>query len=113
MQVHTVKAKAPNLDSACQCHTRLLRERRDPAVELMGHLQLEDLATCGMVRLEVIRGVVVAKARKALEGFFEVMQNVPADNRLWAEATEIAWQLQRKGHQPPAQHPHRRQCAQD
>ena len=82
---------------------RLLRERRDPAVELMAHLQLDDLATCGMVRLEVIRGLSLPKVRKAIEGFFDVMQNVSTDNRLWEEATEVAWQLQRKGHQPPAQ----------
>jgi len=80
-----------------------MRERRDPAVELMERLPLEDLATCGMVRMEVIRGIPMPKARRAFVQFFDVMQNVSTDSRLWEEATEIAWQLQRKGFAPPAQ----------
>ena len=46
---------------------------------------------------------VRAIRRILFERFFEVMQNVPTDNKLWEEATEIAWQLQRKGLAPPAQ----------
>lgn len=84
-------------------YIKLLREKRDPAAELMERLQLEDIATCGMVRMEVLRGVSMPKARRVYEQFFDVMQYVPTDAKLWEEATEMAWQLQRKGLAPPAQ----------
>jgi predicted nucleic acid-binding protein len=81
----------------------LLKQRRDPAAELMERLQLEDIVTCGMVRLEVVRGVSIPKVKQAMEGFFDVMRNVITDNKLWEEATELAWRLQRNGMNLPAQ----------
>lgn len=81
----------------------LLREGRDPAFELLSRAPATDLATCGMVRLEVVRGLVSAKLRRAVEAFLGVMQNVPTDNRLWEEATEMAWALDRRGVVLPAQ----------
>jgi hypothetical protein len=81
----------------------LLKTRRDPGQELLGRLDLEDLATCGMVRLEVIRGLATPRARQGMEAFFDVMQNVPTDNKLWEEACELGWSVTRKGHNLPAQ----------
>lgn len=81
----------------------LLHERRDPAVELLQRTGLDDLATCGMVRLEVLRGLKIPRVKTRLGEFFDVMQNVPTDNRLWEEATELAWQLGRDGITMPAQ----------
>lgn len=81
---------------------KLLREGRDPATELLRNAQLLELATCGMVRLEVVRGVIAPKKRSALEGFMDVMMNVPTDNKLWIEATQLAWELDREGIVLPA-----------
>jgi len=81
----------------------LLKTRRDPAEELMGRVELVDLATCGMVRLEVIRGLATPRARARMESFFDVMQNVPTDNALWEAACELGWQVTRKGNNMPAQ----------
>jgi len=81
----------------------LLRDRLDPAVELLQHSSLDDVATCGMVRMEVLRGIKVPSVKTRLTEFFNVLQNVPTDNRLWDEATEIAWQLGRIGVTLPAQ----------
>ena len=81
----------------------LMKTGFDPCGELLGRLALEDLATCGMVRLEVIRGIAYPKPRRAVEGFFDVMQNVPTDNQLWESATELGWQVTRKGYNLPAQ----------
>ena len=75
----------------------------DPAVEIMDRLELEDIVTCGMVRLEVVRGIALPKARSRIEAFFDVMQNVPMDNKLWEEACEIGWQVTRQGNNMPAQ----------
>lgn len=81
----------------------LLRERRDFAVELLQRTALEDLAICGMVHMEVLRGIKIPKVKTRLTEFFSVLQNVPTDNRIWQEATETAWQLGRMGITLPAQ----------
>ncbi|MBX3734649.1 MAG: PIN domain-containing protein [Verrucomicrobiae bacterium] len=81
----------------------LLREGRDPARELVGRARTLDLATCGMVRLEVLRGVARPAVFRAVEGFMDVMINVPTDNRLWEEATREARALGARGITLPAQ----------
>ena len=81
----------------------LLREGRDPAAELLGRAPSTDLATCGMIRLEVVRGLTIPRVRRAVEGFMNVMRNVPTDNRLWEEAAAQAWELDRQGIVLPAQ----------
>ena len=75
----------------------LLREGRDPITELTQRIPLDQLATCGMVRLEVIRGLSQPKARRILEEFMDVMLYGTTDNRLWEQATELAWKLGRTG----------------
>jgi predicted nucleic acid-binding protein len=81
----------------------LAMRRLDPSVVLLEHLELEDIVTCGMVRLEVIRGIALPKVRTHIEAFFDVMQNVPTDNNLWEEACELGWKVTRKGNNMPAQ----------
>ena len=75
----------------------------DPAVEIMDRLELEDIVTCGMVRLEVIRGIALPKVRTHMESFFNVMQNVITDNALWEDACELGWKVTRQGNNMPAQ----------
>lgn len=79
----------------------LLRAGRDPAPWL-GE-RYEDIYTCGMVRLEVLRGQKLPKHRDALERFFDVLCNVPTDNSLWESAARLAWDLDRHGKPLPAQ----------
>jgi predicted nucleic acid-binding protein len=82
---------------------RLLRQGTDPVRELVQRAREYDLATCGMVRLEVLRGIVHRPVYDALKAFMDVMLNVPADNRIWEAATHDAWHLGRKGVTLPAQ----------
>lgn len=82
---------------------KLFKARLDPGRELLERYDLEDLATCGMVRLEVLRGIATPKARDALEGFFNVMQNVQTDNKLWESACRLGWEVTRSGYNLPAQ----------
>ena len=81
----------------------LIKTRRDPGRELLERYDLEDLATCGMVRLEVLRGLATPKARNAMEGFFSVMQNIQTDNHLWEAACKLGWEVTRNGFNVPAQ----------
>ena len=80
----------------------LLRAGRDPAVALGNRYEASDLVICGMVRLEVLRGIKAPKVLERMGAFFDVLSNVPSDNRLWEEATDLAWQLDRQGRILPA-----------
>lgn len=75
----------------------LMRHRGDPAPWLYRWAGMRNLAICGMVRVEVLRGVKSPKAYGSLNRFMDVMVNVPASNRLWDEAAALAWKLDRKG----------------
>jgi predicted nucleic acid-binding protein len=78
-------------------YIRLLRRRLDPVAVLFEHYDSVNLVTCGMVRLEVMRGMREPRAAKRLDDFMAVMQYVPADDRLWHEATQLAWKIDRAG----------------
>lgn len=75
----------------------LMKHRGDPAPWLYRWAGVRNLAICGMVRVEVLRGVKSPKAYRSLNDFMDVMVNIPASNRLWDEASALAWKLDRKG----------------
>ncbi|MES2475951.1 MAG: PIN domain-containing protein [Verrucomicrobiota bacterium] len=77
----------------------LLRAGRDPVATLYDWAEERDrsFAICGMVRLEVLRGIKALKARQRVSSLMDVMVNVPSDNRLWKSATDLAWNMDRKG----------------
>ncbi|MBC8127338.1 MAG: PIN domain-containing protein [Gloeobacteraceae cyanobacterium ES-bin-144] len=75
----------------------LLKSRQDAVDVLYRWADDRNLALCGMIRLEVLRGVKSLKLLTKLSAFMDLMINVPSDNRLWSEATDLAWNLDRKG----------------
>jgi len=79
----------------------LLRRGEDPLRWL--ETRLEDIYTCGMVRLEVLRGLKSQRQRDEVGCFFDVLCNVRTDDRLWESAAELAWKLDRAGGTIPAQ----------
>lgn len=77
----------------------LLRLRKDPA-KCIGRWADEaglNLVICGMVRLEILRGVKDPGVYRRVSAFMDVMINVPSTKRLWDAATELAWKLDRQG----------------
>ncbi len=78
-------------------YIRLMRQRLDPVAVLFEHYDTVNLMTCGMVRLEVLRGVKNPRLRERLEEFMSVMQYVSTDEQLWREATALASQSDRLG----------------
>ena len=81
----------------------LLRRGLDPAEILGDWIGSGDLATCGMVRLEVERGLKIEKIRRRVGAFFDVLINVPTSNKIWEQAASQAWTLDRSGITLPAQ----------
>lgn len=78
-------------------YIRWLRDRADLFAELGDHLRRGDLATCGVVRAEVLRGVVSTVARERMELLFSTMHEVAMVPDLWTEVGGLAWELDRRG----------------
>ena len=81
----------------------LLRRGFDPAHVLRRWAGYADLATCGMVRLEVERGLRYERVRRHMRAFFDVLVMIPSSNHAWTRATELAWSLDRRGITLPSQ----------
>jgi hypothetical protein len=78
-------------------YIRLLRQRQDPLRALALTAATRDLVICGVVRCEVGRALRPEKVRLQFREFWDVMINVPTDNRLWEQAEQTLWDLDRKG----------------
>jgi predicted nucleic acid-binding protein len=81
----------------------LARRGVDPLRALAATALERDLAVCGIVRCEVGRGIRVEPVWRKFQAFWDVMINVPTDNRLWSEAEKLVWELDRKGFRVPLQ----------
>ena len=78
-------------------YIRSLRQGQDPLRLLALTAAGRDIAVCGVVRCEVGRGIVQLGLRAKISNFWDVCLNIPTDDRLWAEAEETLWNLDRKG----------------
>lgn len=74
-----------------------LRQKRSPALLLENHARMGEVATCGIVRAEVLRGISDPAAKNDLSGFFDLLPEIPTTSAVWQSATELAWELDRKG----------------
>lgn len=75
----------------------LLRAGEDPFEEFAQHADEVDFLTCGVVMIEVLRGVKIKKAHTRLSALMGSMIYVPTPNRLWERAAALAWELDRRG----------------
>jgi predicted nucleic acid-binding protein len=80
-----------------------LRADADPFLELAAASELWEPVTCGMVMLEVLRGVRNERDCASYRETFAVMECVPATSRIWESATELLRSLQRRGVTIPPQ----------
>ena len=87
---------SPVLVDSCW-YIRHLRARRDPMRELRPISFTRDVATCGIVRCEVARGISDPLRLRKFDSRWDVMIYVPTDNSLWKEAQALLWQLDRRG----------------
>lgn len=80
-----------------------LRAGRNPFRELAAVGEEWELFTCGMVMLEVLRGVRDRAQLAKFEASFSLMNFLPTTNPVWAKAQQLAWHLDRQGITIPAQ----------
>jgi predicted nucleic acid-binding protein len=74
-----------------------LQKRIDPRPHIRPWLLQQRCFTCGIVRLEVLRGIVSKAQRDKVEELFELQEEVPTDGSLWREVSQMAWELDRRG----------------
>jgi predicted nucleic acid-binding protein len=74
-----------------------LRHKRSPALLLENRARTGEIATCGIVRAEVLRGISDPAAKNDLNGFFDLLPEIPTTSAVWHNVTELAWELDRKG----------------
>lgn len=79
----------------------LLRQGQDPLRALALAAATRDLAICGIIRCEVGRALRPSALRQRFRAFWDVMINVPIDNRLWQDAEQTLWELDRNGNMLP------------
>ena len=75
----------------------LLRRGEDVPFLLRPALLGGQLFVCGVVRVEVLRGIRSVVVRDELSELFDLMTDVPTDMRVWRKATDLAWTLDRRG----------------
>jgi len=73
------------------------RAGRDPFVEFGAHVEDCEFATCGMIVLEVTRGLRFPKILQSFRERFAVMIYIPTTNQIWERAAQLAWSLDRQG----------------
>ena len=74
-----------------------LRADLDPLEELAAFSDDWDLLTCGVVMVEVLRGMKFKHAHKRMADFLGCMLYVPTLNSLWERTHRLAWDLDRRG----------------
>ncbi len=74
-----------------------LRSRVDPSARLGDALRRNEAVTCGIIRAEVLRGIVSPPAKERMAMLFTLMQEVALDGDLWTDTAEMAWSLGRQG----------------
>ena len=75
----------------------LLRARQDPVEALRPWLIQEEILCCGVIRCEVLRGIVNEKVRERMHELFDTLSSVDIDNSMWDETARLAWTLDRRG----------------
>ena len=80
-----------------------LRAKRQPFLEMEALGDAVEWATTGMVVMEVCRGLTLPRIRDEFISRYSSMVFLPTANRIWDQATRLAWELDRKGHTIPAQ----------
>ncbi len=82
---------------------RQQRHGMDVFAELRAWADHHELLTCGMVRLEVLRGLRSEPVLRRYTELFAALRDVPTTARTWEIATGIARTLERKGTPIPPQ----------
>ena len=74
-----------------------MRRGISPVLALRPFVLAGAAATCGVIRVEVVRGIVHPAARAEISALFDAMVELDITALSWRRAAELAWTLDRKG----------------
>lgn len=74
-----------------------LRRRVNIVSATRAFLANSELLSCGIIRMEVLRGIPHPGQRARMQEFFSITQDVVMDAGFWDGAWMLAWTLDRKG----------------
>ncbi|MCE9609554.1 MAG: PIN domain-containing protein [Chthoniobacter sp.] len=74
-----------------------LRTGLDPLEELAAYSDDWEMVTCGVVMVEVLRGMKQKPAHKRMAEYMGCMLYVPTLNTVWERAAKLAWEMDRRG----------------
>jgi predicted nucleic acid-binding protein len=83
-------------------YIRSARMRVDPFQELSRHLDEWDFFACGIVIVEVTRGVRDPRVLREYHTSFALMTYIDTTSAIWKRTARIAWSLDRQGAAIPA-----------
>ena len=74
-----------------------MRLGRNPVAILAHSVSAGDVIGCGIIRIEVLRGVLKPKVKTELVRFFDIIPEIPLSASLLDEVAGLAWALDRQG----------------
>ena len=74
-----------------------MRRGHSPVRMLSPFIQSGEVLTCGIVRVEVMRGVINPRVKEEMKELFDLLPVIEVTERIWSAAAELAWRLDRKG----------------
>jgi predicted nucleic acid-binding protein len=74
-----------------------IRQGKNPTRILRPYVLAGQIATCGVVRVEVIRGTVKPSVQNELSELFDAMIEVALSTAVWKRVAAMAWTLDRQG----------------
>ena len=78
-------------------YIRRMRSGGDPLAELAGISLTHEIATCGMIMLEVLRGIRNERTLSIFQTGFSSMVYLSSSRLVWKAAASIGHKLDRKG----------------
>ncbi len=79
-----------------------IREGKSPTRILRPFVLADQVVTCGVIRLEVVRGAIKPAVRMELTALFDAIPEIPLSPSLWRRIADLAWDLDRRGMVLPA-----------
>jgi len=74
-----------------------MRSGQNPIRVLASELRSRSLVTCGIIRIEVLRGVIKLPVKNEMETLMTAIPEIPIDNGVISDAAQQAWELDRQG----------------
>lgn len=74
-----------------------MRQGRNPVRILRPLVLADQLVSCGVIRVEVVRGAAKPTVKAELTTLFDAIRDVTMTSGVWKRITELAWQLDRQG----------------